>query len=1240
MAPSSPAPHDDVAYWRSFERTLILLRFVGVLLFSPVLLLQPSLEWMAALSFVPVYNLVLLVLLHRLSPTRLGLAAIALDLVAMTGFLAALGGGMPYTSIYLLVIVPAAGRFGTRGALGSWAIAALLHLGLIALGQVPAPPPPDWAFQLALWLITGLVVGEISHRLRQSRETARLAEELRASRAEVERGREQAEAALEREQRQRQVAETLQALALELNVELDEQHILERTLELAARVVPGHSGLVWMLEGEQARAAAARGRPAAAGRLGAREPLAQLPRVRQVIETRRAQHSDHLQAEPSYSGRVQYEGPQSFLAVPLLVRGEAIGCITLREAGVGAYTEEHEHALAAFASQAALALRNARLVAEERRQRQVAETLQKLALELNGELDEETILTRTLDLVQQVVPGGAGVVWLVEGDEVRLGAARGDQAIVARAGDRRSLHQVALVRHLVESGQTLRLDHMQADARYAGITQYEAPQSYVGAPLRAGGRALGTISVRQTGIGVYTEEHERILAAFASQAALALRNARLMDAAERHAREEETLARAVAAIASGVSLPESCDALLRELRPLLSFDRATVALVEPGDLIRLVGVYGTQTRFPSGSLIPLAESPSAAVLSSLRTQVVADLAQDTNVHGRELAVEGYRSLAMAPLITFAPGRAHGEARRVAMGSLTILSRAQARYGPADAALLERVAARLAGALSAARLREERDRGAARVALLQRLTAVANRSIELRRVFDEFAHELRRSVAFDRMTISIYEAGTGSLRRYAIFGGGVEDPREGASIDPATSIHGAVLTSGRPEVRPDIERDQRFLQDADLLARGIRSAVVLPLSVGSQTIGAVSFGSRTLGAFSTAEIDLLQPIADQLALAVDRSLVYQRVVEQAGRLETANRVARALAQGLDLRRTFGLFAAALQPLVPHDRAVLNVLRPGATEMERLVEAAQGNEETVASSSTIPLEGSPAGWVARQRRPLLRPDIQAEAASGGFPTDPQTLATGARSSLLLPLVVGDQDFGVLILHGQQPNAFQDFQVPLLEPLADQLALALQNALLHEEVHNQSLADALTGLPNRRHFDQRFEPELQRARRLGYPLSFLFVDMDDFKEINDTLGHQSGDAALRQAGAALAASLRASDFLARWGGDEFVVLLPGVASEELPVVGEKLLQSLASLPPYVPGAAGRPLAVSMGGAVFPQDGDTAEKLVEAADRALLAAKARGGRRLVLASSENAPPLRRGGRGTPAGDDRPDGR
>ena len=1213
MAPSlpvAPSPHDDATYWRGLERTLIILRFVGVLLFSPVLLLQPGLEWPATLAFVLAYNSALLALLHRVDPTRLGLAAVALDLGAMTGLLAALGSGPPFTSLYIIGIAHAAGRFGTRGGLGSWAVAALLHLGLVALGQVPAPPLPEWAFQMALWLIVGVIVGEVSRRLRQSRETVLLAGELRAS-------REQAEAALAQEQRQRQIAETLQQLALELNADLDEEHILNRTLELAIRMVPGHSVVVWLLEGDQARVAATSGRTSGPWMVGARRPAADHAFLSHMVATGRPLRIDHLQIHPSYSGRIPYQEPQSYLAAPLSMAGRTIGMVSIRERGIAAYTEEHERALAAFAAQAALALHNARLIARERRHRELAETLQQLALELNAELDEGRILSRTLELAQQVVPGESGIVWLVEGDEMRVAAVHGGGAMTTRVGDRQSLSRVALVRHLVESGQTLRLDHMQADPRYAGITQYDAPQSYIGAPLTAGGRALGTISVRQAGIGAYTAEHEQTLAAFAGQAALALHNARLMDAAERHAREEETLARAVAAIAAGASLPEACEALLRELRALLPFDRATVALVEPGDLVRLVGVYGTdQTSFPAGSLIPLSASPNAAVLASRRTRVIADLAQDASLHGRELSAEGYRSAVMAPLITFVPGPAHGGSRRVAIGSLNILSRAPARYGPSDVALLDRVAARLAGAFSAARLREERDRGAARIALLQRLTAVTNRTVELRRVFDEFARELRRAVPFDRLTLFLLQGEGETALRYAVWGRPGPRAVEGTTLPVAGSgVLAEVLATGQPALRADIAAEARYPIDRELVDRGLRSDALLPLVAGGRNLGALALGSSSPGAFSVAHLELLGPVAEQLALAVDRSLAYERVVEQATRLEAVNRVARLVAEGPDLRRTFAAFVAALQPLVPHDRAILSILRPGAEELERLVEAVAGDEEMAdGSPSIIPLEGSVAGAVLQRRQPLLRRDIGgADPASG--------LVAGIRSSVLLPLVVGDQALGVLILGSRQPGAFQESHLLLLEPLADQLALALQNALLHEATHNQALTDPLTGLPNRRHFDQRLEPELQRARRLGYPLGFLFVDMDEFKEINDTLGHQAGDAALRQASAALTVSLRASDFLARWGGDEFVVLLPGVTSEELPVVGEKLQRSLAGLSPYVPGAAGRPLSVSMGGAIFPRDGNTAEGLVEVADGALRAAKARGGGCLVLAT-EITPP------------------
>ncbi|RNC67595.1 MAG: GGDEF domain-containing protein [Desulfuromonadales bacterium] len=242
---------------------------------------------------------------------------------------------------------------------------------------------------------------------------------------------------------------------------------------------------------------------------------------------------------------------------------------------------------------------------------------------------------------------------------------------------------------------------------------------------------------------------------------------------------------------------------------------------------------------------------------------------------------------------------------------------------------------------------------------------------------------------------------------------------------------------------------------------------------------------------------------------------------------------------------------------------------------------------------------------------------DTAQTPFFTNPIALAEGIRSLVCIPLKVQSRVVGILYLDDFVPREFDQEKLKLLSVLSSFAAMAIENAQLHRRTRLMAITDSLTGLYNHRYFQQVFGRELNRASRYGKPLSIVMMDVDDFKKFNDTYGHLHGDKVLAAMGDILEDALRDSDSAFRYGGEEFVVLLPETELPSALQVAERLREiverkSVEVLKGIVPHG----VTVSIGVAAFPRDGETRGELFKSVDDLLYRAKEFGKNRVYSRS------------------------
>jgi len=264
-----------------------------------------------------------------------------------------------------------------------------------------------------------------------------------------------------------------------------------------------------------------------------------------------------------------------------------------------------------------------------------------------------------------------------------------------------------------------------------------------------------------------------------------------------------------------------------------------------------------------------------------------------------------------------------------------------------------------------------------------------------------------------------------------------------------------------------------------------------------------------------------------------------------------------------------------------------------------ELVSGDNFRLLSSLNIPVGEGLCGWVAENRKPIINGNPQVEP---GYVEDPRNYTT-LRSALAVPLEGLNNVVGVLAMYMSEQDGFTPDHLRILLAISPKIALSIENALKYQQAQSSATTDYLTGLPNARSLFVHLDQELARCRRTGSPLAVMVCDMDNFKQINDLFGHLEGDRLLRSFSGRLKEVCRGYDYVARMGGDEFVIIVPGLKSE---AASEK-----ATLFNQIAIDAGRQIAgtdlisLSVGTAFCPEDGFDVERLLAEADRRMYSMK-----------------------------------
>ncbi len=374
---------------------------------------------------------------------------------------------------------------------------------------------------------------------------------------------------------------------------------------------------------------------------------------------------------------------------------------------------------------------------------------------------------------------------------------------------------------------------------------------------------------------------------------------------------------------------------------------------------------------------------------------------------------------------------------------------------------------------------------------------------------------------------------------------------------------------------------------------VRSEVAVPVLHGEELLGIVNFEGTATRPIGPTHVAVAEMLARSIAAALRSARLDDERRQRLHAIERVLEVSRGLAADLDRERVMASVVDAARDLLAADAVEFATRGPDGTFR---VEQVVGGGPSRVGAAIAPGEGL-AGQVVAATERVIR-----------------TGADGDRVGLGLPIRLEGQASGVLtVTRDRSDRAFSELELRIADLLVTQAELALHNAELHARMSEAAVRDPLTGLLNRRFFDEAVETAFAAAARAGTELSLVVLDLDRFSEVNNAHGHAIGDAVLRRVARAMASVVRASDIIARYGGEEFVVIAPGSDRDDAVRLAERIRAAVAAEANRPIDELVVPLTISAGVASRLGDEADGRALFRAADSALLAAKRSGRDRVV---------------------------
>jgi diguanylate cyclase (GGDEF)-like protein/putative nucleotidyltransferase with HDIG domain len=535
------------------------------------------------------------------------------------------------------------------------------------------------------------------------------------------------------------------------------------------------------------------------------------------------------------------------------------------------------------------------------------------------------------------------------------------------------------------------------------------------------------------------------------------------------------------------------------------------------------------------------------------------------------------------------------------GLLLLTSPQLRHFTPAELRLLLGLGAQLGMAVENYHLMQQTTRRSEELRLLNDIGRALNSVRSVDELLACMQAEMRRVLDISNFYIALYDAIKNEVCFELEVKNGTALPKRRRPFGKGLTEH--ILARKEPVL---IQREfSRTLETWGVKpGRQAKSFCAAPIVLHGEALGVIGLlNYEKESAFDQGHLSIVATLAAQAAVAIENARLFDAEQKRVRQLGLLNNVSRQAITTLNPEEILPAMAAEIHAGLLYDYVGLGVLDYASREV---IIQAEGTHGARGLNRRYKLGEGSVGQVATSGT-LQRVDNLSAAQLSEY----QPVLPDARSLVTLPLMYTDQLLGVLHVESRQPQAFGDQDLLLLRTLADQVGSALHNAFVFQRVQEQAITDGLTGVKTHRYFMEALNTEWRRATRVNRNFSLMLLDLDKFKFVNDYFGHLEGDTILQRVGRILEQNVRRSDVVARYGGDEFVVLMPETNAEQAFLLGDKLRQWLANDPLL----REKKITASVGLATYPQHATAPQELIQIADASMYLAKHQGGNIIISA-------------------------